>query len=63
MSKRDEIMCPVSHKLCKMCTLFRGRHYHAFSSCKEYLRRLHEEGQGRVYPDKIRKGIGGSNSV
>ena len=38
------MMCPISHKLCKLCTLFIGRHYYSFSSCKEYLRNLHERG-------------------
>ncbi|MFC1995744.1 hypothetical protein ACFLVM_02600 [Chloroflexota bacterium] len=35
-------VCPVSHNSCKLCSLYRGRHYQAFLSCQEYFRRLHD---------------------
>ena len=41
-SKGAQYACPISHKPCKFCTLYRGRHYYALPCCKEYLRRLHE---------------------
>ena len=41
-------MCPISHKLCKLCALFRGRHYYALRSCKEYMHRLHEAAASRA---------------
>ncbi len=41
IAKRSAL-CPISHKLCNSCALYRGRHYNVFASCEEYLRRLHE---------------------
>ena len=47
-------VCPISHSSCKLCSLYRGRHYHAFLSCQEYLRRLHEAAAPK---EKKAKGI------
>lgn len=49
------MMCPISHKSCKLCTLFIGRHYYSFSSCKAYLRNLHERGSGSSAENKMNK--------
>lgn len=40
-------VCPVSHGSCRLCTLYRGRHYYAFRSCKEYMQRLHDSAAPR----------------
>lgn len=34
-------LCPITHRECKLCTIYRGRHYYSLGACKEYLRRLH----------------------
>jgi len=38
----EKAVCPISHDSCKLCSLYIGRHYQAFLSCQDYLRRLHD---------------------
>jgi len=45
MRRREVLVkavCPISHGSCKLCSLYVGRHYQAFLSCRDYLRRLHD---------------------
>jgi hypothetical protein len=50
---RNRVICPISHKSCKLCVLYRGRHYYSLPACKEYLRLLHEETVAAT-PDRVR---------
>jgi len=63
---KNSVLCPISHKSCKFCALYRGRHYYSLPACKEYLRRLHEEAEkmgGRVVRvTGSGEGIGENNS-
>lgn len=44
--------CPITHGECRLCTLYRGRHYYGLTACKEYLRRLHTR-QSRLHSKKV----------
>lgn len=41
VTPKKETVCPISHTACKLCTLYRARHYYTFPACREYERRLH----------------------
>ena len=53
MAKTD-VLCPFTHKLCKECALYRGRHYF-LCFCKQYrgyIGGAKENTKARiVYPD------------
>lgn len=57
------VSCPISRKQCKLCVVYRGRHYYALPACKEYLLSLRRAAVRKPQSDRKDVDRNGNESI